>query len=104
MGHKKAAGVLTHGAHVLAQIEEEASRNVLHDDEDEVVDDATRRLDDLSGVTEIHHADDAGMVEVLENGNLILDGEDRVFVTSEELFFQDLDCNLFGGGVLDRAG
>jgi len=44
------------------------------------------------------------MVEVLEDGDLVLDGEDRVFVTAEELFFQDLDCDLFGGGVLDRAG
>jgi len=33
-------GVLAHGAHVLAEVEEEATLDELHDDEDEVVDDA----------------------------------------------------------------
>jgi len=40
LGHKKAASILSHGAHGLTEIKEEASGNVLHDDEDEVVNDA----------------------------------------------------------------
>lgn len=41
LGHKEATGILAHGAHGLTQVKEEASRNLLHDDEDEVVNDAT---------------------------------------------------------------
>jgi len=43
------------------------------------------------------------MIEILKDGDLILDREDRVFVTTEEFFFQNLDCDLFSLGFLDRA-
>lgn len=103
LGHKEATGILAHGTHGLTQVKEEASLNVLHDDEDEVVNDATWWLDDLSGITEVHHADDSAMIEILKDGDLVLDREDRVFVTTEEFFFQNLDCDLFSLGFLDRA-
>jgi len=41
LGHKEATGILAHGTHGLTKVKEEASLNVLHDDEDEVVNDAT---------------------------------------------------------------
>jgi len=44
------------------------------------------------------------MIEVLEDGDLVLNREDRVFVTAEEFFFQNLYCDLFGLRVFDRAG
>ena len=47
--------------------------NELHNDVDKVVDDTTAGLDDLAGITVLIHVDDASMLEVLEDGDLIVD-------------------------------
>jgi len=44
------------------------------------------------------------VVEVLENRNFVLNRQDGVFVASEELFLQDFDGDLLGGGLVDRCG
>jgi len=92
--HEEAARVLSHGAHGLAQVKEETARDVLHHDEDKVADHTARGLDHLSSIAEVHHSNDATMVEVLKYRNFVLDGEDGVFVASEELLLEDLDGNL----------
>ena len=92
--HEEATRVLAHGAHGLAQVEQEAALDVLHNDEDQVGDDTAAGLDHLAGVTEVHHADDAAVVEVLEDRNFVLNGEDGVFVAAQELLLEDLDGHL----------
>ena len=69
----------------------------LHHDEDEVVNDASRWLEDLACVTILVHADDASVLEVLEDSDLIVDRKDGVLVSAEELFLEDLDCNVLFG-------
>ena len=90
-----AARVFTHGAHGLAQIKKETASDELHDDEDQVVDDAAGGLYDLAWVAEVKHVDDAWVLEVLQDCNLILHWKDWVFVAAQELFFQDLNRNDF---------
>ena len=73
---EEAAGVLTHGAHCLAQIKEETTLDEFHDDEDEVLDDATRGFQDLASVTIVVHVDNAVVLHVLEDGDLVVHRED----------------------------
>ena len=89
--HEEATRVLAHRSLALAQVEEQTTCDVLHDDEDQVAYDAARWLYHVSRITEVKHLDDATLLEVLENRDLILYAEDGIFVTSEELFFQDFD-------------
>ena len=56
---EKSACVLPHWAHSLAEVKEETSLNELHDDVDEVVNDATAGLDDLAGISILIHVDNA---------------------------------------------
>jgi len=94
LSHKEAACVLAHGSHGLAQVEEETAGDVLHHDEDQVADNAARGLDDLAGISEIHHSDDSCVLEVLENRDFVLNGENGVFVASQELLLENFDGNL----------
>jgi hypothetical protein len=67
------SSVLTHGTHGLAEVEKETALDELHNDVDEVVNDATARLDDLAGVAILVHVDNAGVLEVLENSDFVVD-------------------------------
>lgn len=42
------SGVFSHGAHGLAEVEEESTLDELHDDEDKVVDDTAAGLDNAA--------------------------------------------------------
>ena len=86
--------VFSHGAHRLAEIEQETTLHELHNDVDEVLDDSSTWLDDLSGITVVVHLDNACVVEVLQNCDFILDRKDAVLVSVEELFLQDLDRHI----------
>ena len=88
---EESAGVLAHLTHGLAQVEEETALDELHDDEDEVVDDATGWFDDLSSVAVFVHTDDAEVVQIFENGYLVVDRKNGVGVAAKELFFQNFD-------------
>ena len=92
------SGVFAHRAHGLAKVEEKTTLNKLHNNEDQVVDDATRGLDYLAGVAVLNHADDATVLEVLENRNFVMYRKDGVGVAAEELFLENFD-----GGVLFTA-
>lgn len=96
------SGVFSHGAHHLAEVEQETTLYELHDDVDEVGDDPSGGLDDLSGVAVVSHADDAAMVQVLQDGDFVLHRKDGVFVSVEEFLFENLDgCESLG--VLEGA-
>jgi len=92
--HEEAACVLSHGAHGLAEVEEEATRDVLHHDEDKVGNNTARRLHNLTRVSEVHHSDNSYVIEVLKYRNFILNGQNGVFVASQELLLEDLDGDL----------
>ena len=70
---EETACVLAHGAHVLTEVEEEATLDEFHHDEDEAVDDATGRFHNLAGIAVLVHVDDALVLEVLQNGDLVVD-------------------------------
>jgi len=72
--HEEAASIFTHGAHGLAEVEEEATRDILHHDEDQVADDAARWLDDLTSISEVKHSDNSHVVQVLQNCDFVLYG------------------------------
>ena len=61
---EESAGVFPHCAHSLAQIEEEATLDEFHDDEDKVVNHTTGWFNDLSSVTVLVHSDNSAMVEI----------------------------------------
>ena len=94
---KEPAGVLAHVAHQLAEVEEQAALDALHNDEDQVGDDARAGLDHLALVAEVEHLDDARVLQVLENGNLILHRQNTVVIAAQELVFQDFDRHLLAG-------
>jgi len=88
----------------LAEVEEEATFDELHDDVDEVLNYAARRLVDLACITVLVHADDSLMLKVLEDSNFVVNRDDRVLVAAKELFFKDLDCSeLFGANKLTKV-
>ena len=99
MAHKEAASILSHGAHGLAKVKEEASRDVLHNNEDKVVDNTAGWLDHLASVSEVVHTDNSNVVKVLEDCNFILNGKNGVFVASQELLLEDLNGNVSVSGV-----
>lgn len=94
LGHEEASGILAHGAHGLAEVEKEATGNVFHNDEDEVGNDTARGFNNLTSIAEVHHANDAAVVEVLKYRDFVLNGQNGVFVASKELLLEDLDGNL----------
>lgn len=61
---KEATDVLAHGAHQLAQVEEEATGDMLHLTEDEVLDEATRGLLHKALVAVALEADDVRAAQV----------------------------------------
>lgn len=67
------SSILAHGTHSLAEVEKETALNELHNNVDEVVNDATARLDDLTGVAILVHVDYACVLEILENGDFVVD-------------------------------
>jgi len=69
----------------------------LHDDVNKVVDDATTGLDDLAGIAVLIHFDDTSVLEVLKDGDLVVDREDGVLVTAQELFLEDFDGRVVLG-------
>lgn len=93
---EEAASVLTHGSHQLAKLEEEATLDALHHDVDEVGDHAAGGLHDGALVAELEHLDDAGVLQVLENCDFVLHGNDLLLVAREELLFENLDCDFLG--------
>ena len=94
--------VFSHGAHILADVEQETTLYELHDDVDEVADDSTAGLVDRALITVVGHTDDAAVVEVLQNCDFILDRKDAVLVSVKELFLKDLDCHV-GVGINKAA-
>ena len=91
---EKPSSVLTHGAHGLAKVEKKATLDELHNDVDEVVNDAAAGLDDLSWVTILIHVDDARVLKVFKDSDLVVDRENWVLVTPQEFFLEDLDCRV----------
>lgn len=112
---EESTGVLTHSAHKLAKIKEEAALDVLHHEVDEVIDDTGARLDDRASVTKFGHVNDAWVLEVLEYLNFVVDGNDGFLVAAQELFLQNFDsdeslvgdrvvsCDVHLGGVAFSA-
>ena len=49
---------------------------------------ATRGLHDFARVTIAQHLDDIALVHVLENGNLVMNRKDGVFIASQELLLE----------------
>jgi len=97
--HHEATGVLAHACHALAEVEEETTLDILHHDEHQVIDNATGGFYDLTRVAEVKHSYDTHVIQVLEDRNFVLDRKDRILVSSEEFFLQDLDSDQLGGIV-----
>lgn len=55
------ASVFSHLSHKLAQIKKETSLDVLHNNEDQVVNDAATRLDNNSGIAVVVHSNDSSV-------------------------------------------
>lgn len=91
---EEAASIFTHRAHSLAKVEEEATLDEFHHDEDKVFNDAARRLHNLTSIAIFVHVDDALMLEVLKNSDLVVDRKNRVLVAAEELLLEDLDRDV----------
>ena len=83
--------IFAHGAHSLAQIEEESSLNELHHNKDKVFDDSAGWFHNCPCITIFMHLDNSKVVEILENCNLVVDGKNGVTVSAKELFLQDFD-------------
>ncbi len=86
--------VFAHGTHGLAQVEEKATLDKLHDNVDKVLNDTARWLDNLTGVAILVHANDASVLHILEDGDLVMHRKDGVVIASEELFLEDFDCGV----------
>ena len=54
-------------------------------------------LHDLARVAVAAHQDQALMVHVFEDGDLVVHRQDRVVVAPQELLLQDFDGDLFTG-------
>ena len=93
--NKKSAGILAHGTHYLAEVEEQAARHVLHHNVDQIVDVATRGLDHFASIAVAEHRNQVLLVHVLQNSDLVMHREDRVIVPAQKLFFQNLDGDQF---------
>ena len=91
---EESACIFAHGAHCLAKVEEESALHKLHDDEDEVFNDAARWFIDLTGVAILVHIDDSLVLKVLQNGDFVVNRNDRVLITAEEFFLQNLDSSV----------
>ena len=91
---EKPASIFTHGAHCLAEVEEETALHELHDDEYEVLNDAARWFIDPAGISILVHIDDSLVLKVLQNGNFVMNRNDRVLITAEEFFLQNLDSSV----------
>ena len=53
-------------------------------------------LDDLAGVAVAEHSYNILVVHVLQDGDLVVDGEDGVVVSAKELLLQNLDSDELG--------
>lgn len=84
-----ASCVFAHASDRLAQIEEETAWKVLEKDVEEVLDLSARWLLDIAVGTISLNLYDIGMLEALENLNLLLDGLDGFLVSLEELLSQE---------------
>ena len=62
---EESACVLSHSAHSLAEVEEKAALDELHNDVDEVVDDTATGLDYFACISVLIHVDDTSMLEIL---------------------------------------
>ena len=91
---EKSACVLAHCSHGLAEVKEESALDEFHHDVDEVVNDASGRLNDLSSITILVHVDDSLVLKVLQNCDLVVNRNDRIVVTAEEFFLQNLDSSV----------
>lgn len=89
LGQEVATCVFAHASDRLAQVEEETAGNVLEEDVDEVLDLSARWLLDIAVGTISLNLDDIGVLEALENLDLLLDGLDGFLVSLEELFSQE---------------
>lgn len=58
------SGVFAHRPHRLTEVKQESTLHEFHHDEDQVVNNATRRLEYLPSVAVVDHSDDAHMIEV----------------------------------------
>ena len=95
---EESASIFTHGAHCLTQVEEKATRDILHGDVDQVGDSTAGGLDNFATVTEALHGDHVLMVHVLQYCYFIVDGLDGLSVTAQKFFFEYLDSDK--GAVL----
>lgn len=64
---EEATGVLSHGSHVLAHVEEQAALDEFHDEVDHVVDDAAAWLLNDALVAVLGEADDTGVLQASED-------------------------------------
>ena len=99
---KEATGVLAHGTHRLTEVKKESSWYKLHHDVDQVLDAAPGRLEDFAGVAVAEKGHETTVVQVFEDSDLVVDGKDRVSVSSQELLLEDLDrckCAVFNGAT-----
>ena len=91
---EEASCVLSHGSHGLAEVKEKSTLDKFHHDEDEIVNNTARWLEYLTCITILIHVNDSNMLEILEDGDLIVNRKDGVLISSQELFLEDLDCNV----------
>ena len=84
---KEPADILAHGAHELAEVEKQAALHVLHDNVDKVLDDTGAGLDNCAGVAKLLHVDDAGVLDILKDLNLVIHRNNGLLVTAQKLFF-----------------
>jgi hypothetical protein len=85
---EKAAGFFTERAHKLAHVEKKTALDKFHDDEHKVGDQAARGLEALASISEVEHADNSGVLHILQNGYFVLHADKTVIVTFEEFFFK----------------
>ena len=89
---QETADVLSHRAHRLAEVEEQAIRHVLHMNVHKIIDVPARWLQDVPRVSVADHLDDVRVVHVPQDGDLVVHRLDRVIVSAQKLFFVDFKC------------
>ena len=63
----------------------------LHHNVDKVFDDSAGWFHNCPCITIFMHLDNSKVVEIFEDGNLVVDGKNGVTVSAKELFLQDFD-------------
>ena len=83
---EESACIFAHSAHGLAEVEEKAALDELHDDVDKVLNDAARWLDYLTSIAILVHLNDSLVLQILQDSDLVVHRKNGVLVASQELF------------------